>query len=162
MNPSRGMDISIPEIFSHPSSSGCAPGNNSRGYAPLDLIQPYFSISGQCIRWHIITQKKYYQQIKGCFPINCIYLCFCTITCKHPMQNLHNTKNTILCCNCMKKYKRLGQRRTAPDGQGKFQQGNSTGTVPMTGFGKILDLEIDTKTCLRVLQLKVLKLAANT
>ena len=56
------------------------------------------------------------------------------------------------CCNCMKKCKMLGWCMTAPRGQGQFQYGNSTGTVPRAGFGKMFDLEFYTKSCLRVLQ----------
>ena len=59
-----------------------------------------------------------------------------------------------------------GHCSTAPRGQGHFQYGNSTGTVPSSGFQLLIVLEFGTKSCLRVLQifillLNMLKLAAN-
>ena len=63
---------------------------------------------------------------------------FFTKTCKHPIQNIPIVTETT-----QKKCKMLEWWcRTAPRGQGEFQYGTSTGTVPRAGLEKCLILNL--------------------
>ena len=60
-------------------------------------------------------------------------------------------RNAIYNSNCIQNAKMPEHCSTLPRGQGPFQHGNSTGTMPGTGYGKTFVIQFGTKRCLRIL-----------